>query len=647
MDDHELCFPQWWERYPLIFLEEIAEIRDRGFRPRFDHWGPDHIRSPKRLIARGRIRVKAARPGEQEQWHGLNIDIAYPPNYPFDPLDIRPVDPLIRRRRHQSRRQGDLCYMQEELEGWALGYGIARAIAGAEQWFHGDITGHFSDEVPAAELLAYFEEYTDYVRAILLPDYALWDTPIVRYGDLELEWDREKPGLAIANMDRKIGNPPSTEVRNINKRLWTSLRTVGKPIRITGLWLNLNSEPRPFSDLAGLEEALSQNGGISPRRFRELVDEKLSREARVQGWLPIGLNYPTREQPDGTLEREWLFFCLEWPTLGKNVVKAVRSRPVFWHHVQLRGIPSYSVRRCDLLRRQGGLYTTTNLETVHVMVVGTGALGSPIARKLTAAGVGRVTLVEPDIFKPGNTVRHEARMPDIGKLKRAAMEQILYETNPYVHVQTISGTRTEDRQFERTIITSEQVPTLIIATVAVRAVDGQIDEVARRANIPIPVLHAWVMAQAQVLRAFLYRAGQTACFWCNGLYARDRQKGQPNAYILEPDATDEPFFETSCASPAFAGSGNANALAAHVIVEMALDVLNERLPDEESHWIFAGNRIREVDPEFPVAPLSVARRGFAPHPECPVCFGATLSSHLMEEQQKAYERELARIQHGP
>lgn len=645
MADQELCLPSWWERYPTIFLEELAEMRRRGFRPRFGYWNADHAATPKQLIARGRIRVKATCPGGQEQWHGLNIDVAYPPNYPFDPLDIRPVDPLMRRRRHQSRRQGDICYMQEELEGWALGYGIARAVEGAEQWFRGDITGRFADEVPVAELLAYFEEWTHYVRAILLPDYALWDAPIVRYGDLEVEWDGEKHGLAIANMDRKIGNPLGAEVRATNTRLWTSVRNGEKPIKIIGLWLRLDSEPRPFSDLAGLEEALSQNGGISPHRFRELVIEKLPREARTQSWLPIGLNYPTRVKVGDSPEREWLFFCLEWPSLAKNVVKAVRFRPIFWNHVQLRGIPSYSVRRSDLLRRQGGLYATKDLDKAHVMVVGTGALGSPIARKLTAAGVGHVTLVEPDIFKPGNSVRHEARMPDIGKLKRTAMEQILYETNPYVEVQTISSTRTDDRQFERAVVVPEQAPTLIIATVAVRAVDGQIDEVARRANVPIPVLHAWVMAQAQVLRSFLYRAGQTACFWCNGLYARDRQEGEQNGYILEPAVTDEPFFETSCASPAFAGSGNANALAAHVIVEMALDVLHGRLPNEESHWIFAGNRVREVDPAFPVAPLTVGRRGFLPHPQCPMCFGTTLSPDLTEEQRGAYERELAQVPH--
>src|SRR5215213_7477054 len=149
-----------------------------------------------------------------------------------------------------------------------------------------------------------------------------------------------------------------------------------------------------------------------------------------------------------------------------------------------------------------------------------------------------------------------------------------------------------------------------------------------------------------MLRAFLYRPGQTACFWCAGLHDRDRRAGIENYYIIEPATQNEPFFEASCTSPAFTGAGNANALAAHVIVEMALDVLHNRLPDEQSHWIFVGNRIHEIDPAFPVAPLSTARAGFAPHAECPVCADNVLRNILSEREQEMYQRELLRVRNG-
>src|SRR6266540_6985410 len=96
----------WWERFPSIFLVEVRAARKKGFCPRFARWEADGDSGPERLIMRGRIRVKAAQPGEAERWHGFTVEVAYPPNYPFDKLDVRPVDPPIQRRRHQLRRTG-------------------------------------------------------------------------------------------------------------------------------------------------------------------------------------------------------------------------------------------------------------------------------------------------------------------------------------------------------------------------------------------------------------------------------------------------------------------------------------------------------------------------------------------------------------
>lgn len=273
------------------------------------------------------------------------------------------------------------------------------------------------------------------------------------------------------------------------------------------------------------------------------------------------------------------------------------------------------------------------------MVVGVGALGSSVARSLVAMGVGRITLVDPDQVTPGNVVRHEARMPDVGRNKTEAMTQVLQEASPYVEVASLAGTRGSRGKFEASL---DSRPTLIVATVAMKAVHWQIEEAARAADPPIPVLHAWVMGEAQVLRAFVYRPGQTACVFCIGLYERDQSAGTRDwGFIAGPSSAAQPFFEASCTNPAFPGAGNANALAAHVIVEMALDVLHDRLSVDESHWVFAGNRIRDVDPTYGVQPLTIERRGFEPHPECPMCSGEETRTELTSEEQADYDRTLA------
>ena len=246
-------------------------------------------------------------------------------------------------------------------------------------------------------------------------------------------------------------------------------------------------------------------------------------------------------------------------------------------------------------------------------------------------------------MKPGNAVRHELRLPDVGRLKANGMEQILIETNPYVEIEKVYGTRIDREKFETVMRDHRRPPTLVISLTANRAVGGQVDELARRCASGVPVLHAWLQAQAQVLRAFVYRPGRTACTYCNEYHAAELQPVEAGGYVRVPDeVADEPFFEASCASPAFPGAGNANALASHVVAEMALDILHDRLPDEESHWVFAGNRIEERVPGFPVPPLCTKRLGFRPHAECPVCSRSVPTPDLKDSERAEYDREMAR-----
>jgi hypothetical protein len=46
---------------------------------------------------------------------------------------------------------------------------------------------------------------------------------------------------------------------------------------------------------------------------------------------------------------------------------------------------------------------------------------------------------------------------------------------------------------------------------------------------------------------------------------------------------------------------------------MAMEELQGRLDEAETHWVFAGNRVHDVDAAFPVQPPTIVRRGFTPH----------------------------------
>jgi hypothetical protein len=580
------------------------------------------------------------------------VDIAYPPTFPFDPLDVRPVKPAVRRLRHQIGRSGDLCVLQEEMEPWLLGNGIARIIPAIEAWWRGVITGVFENEVHAAELLSYLDETSIAVHPVLIPAHAQRVPAGALWGRFELELAGATRGPGIVGHLGPELRPIVGCLEDVNARIWKSLRRA-RTGRAIGMWIALDEEPEPFHNFEMFLQVISSYLNWPVEQFEDRIKRIITPATRQRGWMPLALNYPSRPVPatisgNGSTGREWLFLSLEWPSPRPDRrARRGPGQPV-WPQAALRGLRSHSVALPDLQRRTGAVYPSAALGSKHVLIVGAGSLGSTVARSLVAGGLGKVGLCEPDLMQPGNTVRHELRMPDVGRPKNDALAQVLRETNPYVEVYTIASSRASDRKLESMIRDPATRPDLIVVTVGMGAVDGQVDALARSVSPPIPVVHGWVMEQAQVLRGFVHFPGRTACTWCTGLYEEGATNSGTGPFLPGPKAAApaEPFFEASCTSPAYPGSGNANALAAHVLGELVLDVLHGRITDQTSSWIFAGNRVHEIDPAYPVAPLTVEKRGARPHPDCPVCSAASvqaLDAGLTPAQQAVYDRALAEL----
>lgn len=76
------------------------------------------------------------------------------------------------------------------------------------------------------------------------------------------------------------------------------------------------------------------------------------------------------------------------------------------------------------------------LRAAAVLVIGAGGLGSPALLYLTAAGVGRIGIVEDDVVDPSNLNRQILyRSEDIGKPKARIAAQRLQELNPEVALE--------------------------------------------------------------------------------------------------------------------------------------------------------------------------------------------------------------------
>ena len=85
------------------------------------------------------------------------------------------------------------------------------------------------------------------------------------------------------------------------------------------------------------------------------------------------------------------------------------------------------------------------LAAARVLIVGAGGVGGPAALYLAAAGVGTLTLVDPDTVALSNLQRQILFTgDDIGRPKVEAGADRLTALNPGVHVQTVAGPLSAD-----------------------------------------------------------------------------------------------------------------------------------------------------------------------------------------------------------
>lgn len=74
--------------------------------------------------------------------------------------------------------------------------------------------------------------------------------------------------------------------------------------------------------------------------------------------------------------------------------------------------------------RQLGIVDMSELERLHVTVIGAGGIGSPTVLGLVKMGVGHITVYDGDNVEPHNLPNQMFRMQDIGKKKVEALAEI-------------------------------------------------------------------------------------------------------------------------------------------------------------------------------------------------------------------------------
>jgi hypothetical protein len=203
------------------------------------------------------------------------------------------------------------------------------------------------------------------------------DTPDI---DLERYWHRT-PGLVIyEGLESMVGHVARVEFQKNNVLRLKAGAPPKQGKQRAAFVLDVGELERPV------------------RSFHDILDRAGDLKDRIE-----------REATQGRLQ---LIVVRYWRA-GTPAVLALR---ISGHNpVELQACESADAGSATLTMRSG--LDRDALTKSAVAVVGAGAVGSQVAELLARSGVGRLTLVDYDVIRPGNCIRHIARLDDVGEPK--------------------------------------------------------------------------------------------------------------------------------------------------------------------------------------------------------------------------------------
>src|SRR5436309_7872531 len=114
------------------------------------------------------------------------------------------------------------------------------------------------------------------------------------------------------------------------------------------------------------------------------------------------------------------------------------------------------------------------LSRKHLAIVGCGSGGSAFASMAARAGIGRFTLIDPDVLALENVGRHMLGRGDVGKPKALGLKRTIEDVNPAVEVEAVC-VKFDD--FARR-------PDLIVGATDSFACESAINDYSLRENVP-------------------------------------------------------------------------------------------------------------------------------------------------------------------
>lgn len=154
----------------------------------------------------------------------------------------------------------------------------------------------------------------------------------------------------------------------------------------------------------------------------------------------------------------------------------------------------------DYYEKQAKLISQDKLKNAKVLVVGAGGLGCPVLVNLATAGVGHITIVDPDKISISNIHRQFLFAPNlVGEKKAVVAAARLQELNPFIKIDAISSfVKYEHIQHDLVIDCTDNMETKYFLHDACH-------------KLRVPLISASVYQQEGQLRTFIPGEGCLRC----------------------------------------------------------------------------------------------------------------------------------------
>jgi len=626
----------WYKRYPAWLHAEWQELSSNT------NYKEVLTLFEKTFISCGQIIVRS----DKVQY--FPVLIVYPESTPYRPPSVyllkeipkdetlrhlaqlspgeieKEIKPLIRflYRRHQGP-SGSLCFVEAEdlHEDKAEFYGIREILKRVRDWLAGFQTGRLPPDSPEVELFRHFPNQNG-KYTFLIPDsffdrqlscgwfYLSKLTPAVfdefhkAYIGVAFEGSTEsKIILPIKDQDKlPLDGYYIPSKKDILERTPSFNQKIAEGVLIEGFWWNIDKELEPFENVQDFASYLGEHGN-GFKNLLKLISENIRKDEDVY----LGIRFPRRNPNDQ--EYDWQFFRLYREGQHSGLIAPQETELI--QRLKERKIEALQCEFFDeksFFKRNRGVLSRGNLKNKKVSLFGLGALGSELADDLAKAGIGNVLLLDKDILKAQNTVRHlcGSHLVYFPKTLVVAI-RILENVHHFINLIHLFSDILQNSA-------SELFPdqdSIGVSTIADDNTEGFLNELAVKSKRT--VFYARALRGGKVARIFRVIPGTDACKTCLSLY---RQEDLGKFIKIEEDLT-LPVITTECNNPIRPASAADLKLIASLAARVVLEYL-EKGDLGFNHWIWSS----EALPGLPVSreiPFIVKRQFLPPHPNCPVC----------------------------